>query len=186
MKLLAPLGLLGLIGIIILIIIYIIKPNFQQKGISSTYIWKLSLKYKKKRVPISRLRNLLIILCQISIIALSAMILAEPNKVIKEQTDQSEVTAILDSSASMRSVNDGYTRFERATEKIVKLSEDTFAKNGIVSVIVANNNPYYLVQRVESENGNVVNEKITELVESNGCSYGVSDIGRENLLLPSQ
>ena len=176
MKLLAPLGLLGLIGIIILIIIYIIKPSFQQKSVSSTYIWKLSLKYKKKRVPISRLRNLLIIICQISIIALSALILAEPNKVIKEQTDQSEVIAILDSSASMRAINDGYTRFERATEKIVKLSEDTFAKNGIVSVIVANNNPYYLVQRAESESNNVVNEKINELVENNGCSYGVSDI----------
>ena len=46
MTLLTPLGLLGLIGIIVLIIIYIIKPNYQQKFISSTYVWKLSLKYR--------------------------------------------------------------------------------------------------------------------------------------------
>ena len=51
MKLLAPLGLLGLIGIIILIIIYIIKPNYQSKFVSSTFVWKLSLKYKKKKIP---------------------------------------------------------------------------------------------------------------------------------------
>jgi len=48
MKLLTPLGLLGLIGVVALIIIYLIRPNYQQKYISSTYIWKLSLKYKKE------------------------------------------------------------------------------------------------------------------------------------------
>ena len=36
---LAPLGFLGLISLIILIIIYIIKPNYQQRFVSSTYVW---------------------------------------------------------------------------------------------------------------------------------------------------
>ena len=44
MSWLTPLGFLGLIGLIALILIYIIKPNYQQKLISTTYIWKLSLK----------------------------------------------------------------------------------------------------------------------------------------------
>ena len=64
MSLLAPLGLLGLLAVAVLIFIYIIKPNYQQKIVSSTYIWKRSLKYRKKRVPVSRLRNILIFLCQ--------------------------------------------------------------------------------------------------------------------------
>ena len=38
MELLLPLGLLGLLGIVILIIIYILKPNYQQKVVSSTYV----------------------------------------------------------------------------------------------------------------------------------------------------
>ena len=67
MTLLAPLGLLGLLGIVALIVIYILRPNYQQKFISTTFVWKLSLKYKKKRIPISKLRNFLIILCQILI-----------------------------------------------------------------------------------------------------------------------
>ena len=58
MTLLAPLGLLGLLGVLALIIIYIIKPNYQQKFISSTYVWKLSLKYRKKRIPTSILLTL--------------------------------------------------------------------------------------------------------------------------------
>ena len=53
MTLLTPLGLIGLLGVVALIIIYIIKPNFQQKFISSTYVWKLSLKYRKKKIPAS-------------------------------------------------------------------------------------------------------------------------------------
>ena len=38
-----------LIGLLILLLIYILKPNYQKKFISSTLIWKLSLKYKKKK-----------------------------------------------------------------------------------------------------------------------------------------
>ena len=55
MTLLIPLGLLGLLSIAGLILIYIIKPNYQQKYISSTYVWALSLKLKKKRLPVSKL-----------------------------------------------------------------------------------------------------------------------------------
>lgn len=71
MSLLAPLGLLGLLAVAVLIFIYIIKPNYQQKIVSSTYIWKRSLKYRKKRVPVSRLRNILIFLCQMLVLASS-------------------------------------------------------------------------------------------------------------------
>ena len=78
MSLLAPLGLLGLLAVAVLIFIYIIKPNYQQKIVSSTYIWKRSLKYRKKRVPVSRLRNILIFLCQMLVLASFAMLLARP------------------------------------------------------------------------------------------------------------
>ena len=62
MTLLTPLGLIALSSIVALIIIYIIRPNFQQKIISTTFVWKLSLKYRKKRIPTSKLRNLILIL----------------------------------------------------------------------------------------------------------------------------
>ena len=176
MKLLAPLGLIGLIGIVILFIIYIIRPNFQQKNISSTYVWKMSLRYKKKRVPMSKLRNLLLIFCQVLILSLAAFIITQPNKVLKEPTTEREVIAIIDSSASMLTKTDDYTRFERAYEKALKLSEEVFAQEGIVSVLVASNKPYFLAQRVNAENSLAVTEKINELVSENKCSYGTSDI----------
>ena len=176
MKLLAPLGLLGLLGIIVLIIIYIIKPNFQQKFISSTYVWKLSLKYKKKRIPTSKLRNFLIILCQIMIIAACALILSKPNQVLKAQSDAREVIAIIDSSASMRAQTDEYTRFERAAEGVLELSDEVFSQNGVVSVLVANDEPYFLAERFAAENRETLTDSVKKLVQDNACSYGVSDV----------
>ena len=84
MSLLVPLGLLGLLGIVVLIIIYILKPNYQQKLVSSTFIWKLSLKYRKKKIPVSTLRNILIIICQVLILTACAAILANPVRIVKE------------------------------------------------------------------------------------------------------
>ena len=54
MNWLTPLGFLGFIGLLILLLIYILKPNYQNKQISTTYVWKLSLKYRKKKIPISK------------------------------------------------------------------------------------------------------------------------------------
>ena len=88
MRLLLPLGLLGLAGIVALIIIYIIKPNFQQKLISSTYIWKLSLKFKKRKIPLSKLRNILLIACQVLIITTMALILSRMVFILQEKSDQ--------------------------------------------------------------------------------------------------
>ena len=113
MSILYPLGLIALASIIILIIIYLIKPNYQNKFISSTFIWKLSLKYKRKKLPTSKLRNILLILCQVLILALASLIITYP--IIKYQTveEQNETIIILDSSASMRTVDsDDYTRYE--------------------------------------------------------------------------
>ena len=114
MSLLAPLGLLGLLAVAVLIFIYIIKPNYQQKIVSSTYIWKRSLKYRKKRVPVSRLRNILIFLCQMLVLASFAMLLARPVIPYVAETPKNEKVIILDASAGMRVSTGGETRFERA------------------------------------------------------------------------
>ena len=179
-ELLKPLGLLGLLSIAILIIIYIIRPNYQQKLISSTFIWKLSLKYRKKRVPISKLRNILIILCQILILAASALILTEPVKNLKREEYATEVIAIIDASASMRTVAEKTTRFERAVNGVASLVEETFAKNGTVSIILAENTAEYLVQRSTAENVGMVESTLDALLENEygdiACSYGEADI----------
>ena len=181
MKLLTPLGLLGLIGIIVLIIIYIIRPNFQQKNISSTFIWKLSLKYKKKRIPTSKLRDFLLILCQILILASCAAILTKPSQIIKVDNENLEVITVIDMSASMRVESDGKTRFERAVEQAAKITNDCLNKGGVASVLLAGKENSFLIERATSREKDALNESLNSLLEDDyykttQCSYGVGDV----------
>lgn len=176
MTLLIPLGLLGLLGIVALIIIYIIRPNYLVKHVSSTYVWKLSLKYRKKRLPTSRLRNILIFICQVLILTAIAGILAKPALVKDNAAGDNDVIAIIDSSASMYAETGGETRFERAVDQVVELTNSTTDDGGHVSVIVAGPTPVFLGQRVTRENRNGLLEALYDLVDSRACSYGVADM----------
>ena len=157
MSLLAPIGLLGLIGVIILIIIYIIKPNYQSKFISSTYIWKLSLKYRKKKIPISKLRNIILFICQVLILTAAAFVLTRPFIDDGAELKDGEVILIVDASASMQTssvdieTSKEVTRFERA---IKAASEDAKAaiENGYnVSLILAQKKSSFILQQVGSD-----------------------------------
>lgn len=187
MSLLIPLGLLGLLGIAALILIYILKPNYQQKVISSTFVWKLSIKYKKKRVPISKLRNILLIICQILIIVACALILARPVQILREKIEQSEVVLIIDSSASMRAKVDRESRFMRAVDEAEKFADEVLKKDGIVSVIMAGDEPEFLnignrdgenvgAMRITLENSDKLSEALELLKEDEMCGYGTADM----------
>lgn len=178
MTLLTPLGLLGLIGIVALIIIYIIRPNYQQKFISSTYVWKLSLRYRKKKIPTSKLRNLLLILCQVLFLATAAAILARPNLILQSAIKEPEVVVIIDASASMRAHLDGEKRFTRAVDEASMLVEDTFEEDGYVSLILADNDPKYLLsQRMRKDSQTAISEQFEALIqEDTQCTYASSDI----------
>lgn len=172
MSLLLPLGLLGLLGIGILILIYILKPNYQQKIISSTRIWKLSLKYRRKRIPINRLRNLLIIICQILIVTACALILAQPVIAAEVTETSAEKIAIIDAAASMLARSDGSTRFERAVNEIKDLADDVAKDDGLLTVIWAGDKASYAVQRTGPEYIADIKESLDGLV----CTYGNADI----------
>ena len=52
MSFMNPSGLWLLLGIPVLIILYLIKAQHEDRPVSSTYIWKLSSRFMKKRLPI--------------------------------------------------------------------------------------------------------------------------------------
>ena len=62
MSFLNPSGLWLLLGIPVLIVIYLIKAQHEDRPVSSTYIWKLSSKFMKKRLPMQRIRKILMFL----------------------------------------------------------------------------------------------------------------------------
>ena len=175
---LAPIGFLGLSGIIALIIIYIIKPNYQKKMVSSTFVWKLSLKYRKKRLPVSQLNNILIFLCQILILTICGLLLARPVIEQAKAGDENEKIIIIDASASMRVTDGSDTRFVRAVNEARTLVEDTIENGGIVSVILADTTPEFLVQRSGADKLGDVLAAVDALLENpDVCSYSSADMG---------
>ena len=178
MSFLLPLGFLGLLALGALILIYIIKPNYQQKFVSSTYVWKLSLKYRKKSIPINRFRNILIFLCQLLILIACALLLARPVIAAEKPDDRPESIAIIDASASMRVANNDITRFERAVMQVRDLAQSLAEKDGLLSVIVADTDAYYLLQRAAAANLSETLELLDGLLPEEGikCSYGTADM----------
>ena len=176
---LTPIGFLGLIGLIILLLIYIIKPNFQNKVISSTFVWKLSLKYRKKRIPTSKLRNLLLILAQVLAICTCAAILAQPHVMSEDKIETyAEKIVILDASASMLTEHEGETRFDRAVSDIQTLAKEVFDNGSRITVILASGEASFVCQRADGDSKKDVEEKLTALLDPAAyqCSYGSADI----------
>ena len=176
---LTPIGFLGLIGLIVLIIIYIIKPNYQQKVISSTFIWRLSLKYRKKRLPINKLHNILLFLCQVLIITGMAAILARPFIQAEEESHVTERVAIIDASASMMAATNQESRFERAVNEVRALAEETLEQNGRLTVILAGEEASFVVQSAGAEFKTELYNALDKLTESSSeeiCTFGEGDI----------
>ncbi|MDY2850891.1 MAG: VWA domain-containing protein [Candidatus Borkfalkiaceae bacterium] len=176
MTLLTPLGLLGLIGIIILIIIYIIKPNFQQKFISSTYVWKKSLNYRKRRLPSGRFKELLLILCQVLLISSCAIILAYPALESFQKETNNEAIVIVDASGSMMTVSEDLSRYEKAVDKTDAICKETLEKGGKVTIIKAEDTPKTLFLRADLSSANLYNDAILALREEGSCTYGQADL----------
>ena len=176
MKFLLPLGLLGLLSLAVLLLIYILRPNYQQKLVSSTYIWKLSLKYRKRRVPISRLRNLLILLLQILLLASLALMMARPALAATQTGSEHEKVAVIDASADMMTASENETRFERAIRLAGDLARSTLAnEDGIFSVIIADEEAHFALSRLTAEDADSLESELVALGET-PCGYGSADI----------
>ena len=127
------LGLIALIGIPIVIIIYILKPKYQEKTLTSTHIWKLSLKYRKRKIPLQWLKRSLLLFVQLLIVTVIAFSIAKPQTTKKTEANKylgMERIIILDASASMSAVDgEGKSRFDKAKEQILKIATDEEASS---------------------------------------------------------
>lgn len=163
MKFLNPAGLWLLLGIPILIIIYIIRSSHTDKPVSSTYIWKLSSRFMKRRIPWQIIKNLLTFILQLFILAALALLAARPAVVTGDSYDY---IVILDASASMRSENaDGTSRFDEACTQIQELAEKV--NNGhTMTLLLAADNSSCLIEKSTST------DEIKLALDGVSCTYG--------------
>ena len=138
------------------------------------------MKYKRKKIPISKFRNILIFICQVLVLSLCAIILAQP--IIRENQAPAivEKVAIIDASANMRTAYDRESRFERAIFEAELLAEEVFEEEGYFTLILAGTEATYYAQRVTAENSFDFFADLQNLVKGEDndmmCSYGTGDI----------
>ena len=117
MSFMHPLGLLGLIGIPIIILIYILRNKYNEQTVTSTYIWKLSDKFLKRRNPLSGLTGIIALILQILTVAAISLAIARPVFVLPGAAN--DYCFVLDASSSMSMENGRQTRFELAKDEII-------------------------------------------------------------------
>lgn len=165
MSFIYPLGLLGLLAIPIIVLIYILRSRYKSKNVSSTFIWKRSLKYVKRRIPLNFIMSLLLIL-QILTVVVASFAIARPT--IKPFETEEKIV-ILDASASMLAESEGKTRFEHAKQLIEEAAED-IGPNHQITLIVAGEKATVLASR-ETDKG-----KFLTALKGAECSLNLADL----------
>lgn len=173
---LLPIGFLGLLGLVALLVIYLIKPQYKEKTVASTYVWKRVLLGGRKQFPV--IAHVLIFILQAAAITLVALCLAQPYFFSREaEFKDSENILIIDASASMLAKPaeqpDGDSRFDRAIAAAVKDVERLFENgDGSVYVIFADSQPRFIVSGLGKEK----KDEIYSALQSAECTFGESDL----------
>ncbi len=172
---LLPVGFVGLVAIAILLVVYLLRPQYRQKRISGTVVWKrVVLRTKKQRLMVS---NILIFLVQALVLAIIAVGFAEPRLYSQKQiAGEGEYVVVLDASASMRAKSSASsdTRFERAVAGAKREIEEFFSQSddGTVSLIVADAEPTYLFSDLNKDD----EDKIYGALQTLECSLEVANL----------
>ena len=169
MTFLYPIGLLGLIGIPILIIVYLIKNRYTEQTVASTYMWRLSERFLKRRNPLSKITGIISLVLQLLLVAAVSLAVAHPTVILRGAAY--EYCFILDGSASMGMSKDGVTRFELAKEEILDVIGS--AKDGSTfTVVLVGETTETLIEK--SDSPAKVSDRLAALSPS-GCTVGYTD-----------
>jgi len=114
MTLLAPLFALAGLAALPIILLYLLKMKRQERVISSTLLWRQTIKDLEANVPFQKLRANLLLILQILILALLVFALMRPTLPSSYRLSDRSVL-VMDTSASMLAADqDEGSRFERA------------------------------------------------------------------------
>ncbi|MBF0280604.1 MAG: VWA domain-containing protein [SAR324 cluster bacterium] len=120
MQFLNPLGLL-LLGLIpILLLIHSLKPKAKEVSVTTFFLWNEALQEQPSGFRINKLLKNLPLILQILIILLSTLALIQPIWLWNSQ-QYGNMIIVLDSSASMKTRNEGQIRFDAARQKALEL-----------------------------------------------------------------
>ncbi|MCM8711783.1 BatA and WFA domain-containing protein [Clostridium sp. SYSU_GA19001] len=120
MRLLYPAALFFLISIPVIIAMYILKQKFEERKISSLYLWNQVIKDIDVNTPWQRLKSSLPLILQIILALLLTLALTDPFLLIKGRGEQN-IIIVIDTTGSMKAAYEDSTKFEEGIKRAEKL-----------------------------------------------------------------
>ncbi len=138
MKLFSPYALWFLILIPILILMYILKQRYEERRVSSLYLWQQVIMDLDATSPFQRLKKNILFFLQLLILLLCIFALTNPFVWWKNNNYQNLVI-VVDTSGSMSSIGEKDTKLEEAKDKAEALINSLSYKSKITLISTARN-----------------------------------------------
>lgn len=181
-----------------LVLLYFLKLKRRQMPIASTLLWKRAVHDLQVNSPFQRLRNNLLLILQLLILAAAIMAISEPVKPGKRGIDKAMVL-LIDQSASMGTQESGgQTRLALAKEEAHKLINElgssqqamviTFSDRARVVAAFSSDRPqlHAAIDTIEQTHGASSLREAMELAEAHSTPIGeVTEISTSQYILLS-
>lgn len=160
-----PYALWGLLFIPIIILMYILKQNYEEKQVASTYLWDLATKEDEVNTPWQRLKKNLLMVLQILTVLLLVIAFSNPYIYRQDIVGRAEVI-VIDNSGSMTASYEGsVTRLDYAKKSASNLV-DALMDHTPVTLITVGQDVSLLLSGEDDK------EKIKKAIRSIKASYG--------------
>lgn len=163
MKLLYPAALFFLFSIPIIIAMYILKQKFEERKVSSLYLWEQVLKDMDVNTPWQKLKSSLPLILQVILALILTLAITDPFLFIKGQSGQN-VIIVLDNTGSMNAAFENTTKFEEGKKRAEKVIRSLKPGNKI-TIISSGRKPKLELTASESKDDAV--SKLKDIKPSN-------------------
>jgi len=138
MNFLAPAAFIFAATLPIVVVFYLLKRKRVVKLVPSTILWQKFLAETQASAPFQRLRHNWLLILQLLLLLLAILALARPYFASKAKSGRILVT-ILDASASMQSIDEQPTRFEKARKQALELVASMHPEDKMVVLLAGGN-----------------------------------------------
>ncbi|OPJ63071.1 vWA domain-containing protein [Clostridium oryzae] len=161
----------------LLVLLYILKQRFQEKEVSSLYLWRQAVKDAEASTPFQKLRKNMLFFIQLLILLFLILALCQPFIPYSNNSYQN-IIIVIDTSGSMSASMDNSTRIEEAKKRAEDMVRN-LAGNSKVTLITAGKNTKVLINNSQSR------QQILDTIKAIRCENSKGNINTSYSLVNS-
>ncbi len=168
MQFLYPAGAWAFLGLAAVLALYILRREYRDHPISSTYLWQKTLQDQTASKPFQKLRSNMLMFLQLLAVILFAFSLMRP--MLPGMETGGETVMIFDLSMSMQAQSAGQSRIEKAVSEAERMLSGMGAADK-VTILTAGNKVSNLISRTGDR------QAALQALRTVKAEYGQADIG---------